>query len=355
MPAPNNATTATANEQPEEIVNTSPIPTAKTGTSSNTVNTAPHIIPPPPGFASHHGHRYNVNFESFSGRGNATEFWAMFMAFVTLQGMPKVSFILILPFHLTGKAREWFSVLDKKHKVSLTSIKEAFLKRFKPLIKRGVKLTDLKQGDTESVDEYIHRAMSFNSENSVYEDFLVSITEKECLAIIRGVESYRPYLANSHFTIVTDHSALTWLKTAKLSRRLERCALKLQDLDYDIIHRPGTSNVVADCLSRRPYNEAPAIQSVTNARQESEPDSEWLPNGWQTYTTFYYDDESPENCPVISALEADQLPEHLANHISLFEKQIQCPDVSDIIKYLQDRKFPEDEKLSRAIVSESPY
>lgn len=182
-------------------------------------------------------------------------------------------------------------------------------------------------------------------------------SEKECLAIIRGVESYRPYLANSHFTIVTDHSALTWLKTAKLSRRLERWALKLQDLDYDIIHRPGKNNVVADCLSRRPYDEAPAIQSVTNARQDSEPDSEseCLPNGWQTYTTFYYDDESPENCPVISALEADQLPENLANPISLFEKQKQCPDFSDIITYLQDRELPEDEKLSRAIVSESPY
>lgn len=180
MPAPSNATSATNNEQPEEIVNPAPLtlPTATAGTSSNTVNTVPHIIPPPPGFASHHGHRYHVNFESFSGRGNATEFWAMFMAFVTLQGMPEVSAILILPFHLTGIAREWFNVLDNKYKVSLTSIKEAFLKRFKPLIKRGVKLTDLKQGDTESVDDYIHRAMSFNSENSVSEDFLVSITEK---------------------------------------------------------------------------------------------------------------------------------------------------------------------------------
>ncbi|CAC5380843.1 unnamed protein product [Mytilus coruscus] len=182
-------------------------------------------------------------------------------------------------------------------------------------------------------------------------------SEKECLAIIRGVESYRPYLANSHFIIVTDHSALTWLKSAKLSRRLERWALKLQDLDYDIIHRPGKSNVVADCLSRRPYTEAPAIQSVANAGHDSDTDSEsdCLPNGWHTYTTFYYDDESPENCHVIDALEADQLPNNLANPISLFERQKQCPDFSDIIKYLQDRELPDDEKLRRAIVFESPY
>ena len=88
-------------------------------------------------------------------------------------------------------------------------------------------------------------------------------SEKECLAIIRGVEAYRPYLVNSHFTVVTDHNALTCLKTAKLSRRLERWSLKLQDLNFDIIHRPGKSNVVANCLSRRPYPESPIIQSVT--------------------------------------------------------------------------------------------
>lgn len=84
-------------------------------------------------------------------------------------------------------------------------------------------------------------------------------SEKECLAILRDVEVYRPYLDNSLFTVVTDHNALTWLKTAKLSKRLERWALKLQELNYDIVHRPGKSNVVADCLSRRSYTEAPDI------------------------------------------------------------------------------------------------
>ncbi|CAC5394883.1 Transposon Tf2-12 polyprotein,Transposon Tf2-11 polyprotein,Transposon Tf2-1 polyprotein,Transposon Tf2-7 polyprotein [Mytilus coruscus] len=128
-------------------------------------------------------------------------------------------------------------------------------------------------------------------------------SEKECLAILRGVEAYRPYLANSYFTVVTDHSALTWLKSAKLSSRLERWALKLQDLNYDIIHRPGKSNVVADCLSRRPYIEAPTIQSVstayptTDSRLESDTDldtdrasisgSDELPDGWRTVTGLF--------------------------------------------------------------------
>lgn len=49
------------------------------------------------------------------------------------------------------------------------------MKRFRPIIKQGIKLTDLKQGPTKSVDEYIHIALNLNS---VSEEFLISITAK---------------------------------------------------------------------------------------------------------------------------------------------------------------------------------
>lgn len=78
-------------------------------------------------------------------------------------------------------------------------------------------------------------------------------TEKECLAVLSGIEAYRPYLVHSKFTVITDHKALVWLQTAKHTSRLERWALKLQEYCFQIIHRPGKSNCVADALSRRPY------------------------------------------------------------------------------------------------------
>ena len=163
MPAPSNST---GTDQSEQTVTTQP------GTSSTT----PLIqsTAPPPGFMP----RYNVQIEQFNGKGNAGQWWTMFVAFVTLQRMPEAESILVLPFHLSGIAREWFNILDSSCKTSLSTIKDAFLKLFKPMIKQGVKLTDLKQGDNETVDEYIHRALSLNSDNCVSEDFLVSITEK---------------------------------------------------------------------------------------------------------------------------------------------------------------------------------
>ncbi|RXN11705.1 Retrovirus-related Pol poly from transposon [Labeo rohita] len=80
-----------------------------------------------------------------------------------------------------------------------------------------------------------------------------STPEKECLAVIWALEHFRPYVEGLHVTIFSDHSSLRWLMSRpNLSGRLARWALRLQDFDFDIVHRPGTSNKVPDALSRNP-------------------------------------------------------------------------------------------------------
>lgn len=75
--------------------------------------------------------------------------------------------------------------------------------------------------------------------------------ERELLAVLHCVNKFRPYIEGCQFTVITDNSALLWLKTLKdPTGRLARWALKLQHYDYVIIHRPGKLNVVADALSR---------------------------------------------------------------------------------------------------------
>ena len=80
-------------------------------------------------------------------------------------------------------------------------------------------------------------------------------TEQECLAIIDSLEHFHVYLYGSHFTIITDHSALQWLgKSKERNNRLYRWSLKLSNYDYTIIHKPGKLNLVPDALSRAPVN-----------------------------------------------------------------------------------------------------
>lgn len=93
-----------------------------------------------------------------------------------------------------------------------------------------------------------------------------SITELECLAVVWSVKLFRPYLYGRVFEIITDHSALKWLMTRpNLAGRLHRWSLTLQEYGFEIVYRPGTTNVVADALSRAPA----AVKAVTGQRHET--------------------------------------------------------------------------------------
>ena len=53
-----------------------------------------------------------------------------------------------------------------------------------------------------------------------------------------------------HFKIVTDHHSLKYLMTQpNLSKRQARWVKQLSEFDFEVVHRPGKSNVVADALS----------------------------------------------------------------------------------------------------------
>lgn len=71
------------------------------------------------------------------------------------------------------------------------------------------------------------------------------------MAVLFAVEKFRPYIEGTKFTIITDHWSLLWLMTLKDPHgRVGRWVLKLQQFDFDIVHRKGKENVVPDILSR---------------------------------------------------------------------------------------------------------
>lgn len=101
-----------------------------------------------------------------------------------------------------------------------------------------------------------------------------SATEKECLAIVYGVEKMRPYLEGYHFTVLSDHQSLKWLHNLKNpSGRLARWVMRLQQYDFHVEYRKGALNQVADALSREPVEPAPQEECL--AIEEVLPPCKW--------------------------------------------------------------------------------
>lgn len=108
----------------------------------------------------------------------------------------------------------------------------------------------LSQGEIGKDKPIAYASRTLNKQEGNY-----STTEKELLAIIFAINTFRPYLYGYKFKIVTDHRPLTWLFNAKdPGGRLLRWRLKLEEYEYEIIYKPGKINCNADALSRYPVN-----------------------------------------------------------------------------------------------------
>lgn len=97
------------------------------------------------------------------------------------------------------------------------------------------------------------RPVAYNSRKLQGAERNYTVHEKELLGVVHALKEWRHYLGTRHFTVITDNWAVKWIKTQpQLSQRQSRWLETLEAFDFDVIHRPGSTNIVADALSRRP-------------------------------------------------------------------------------------------------------
>jgi RNase H-like domain found in reverse transcriptase len=75
--------------------------------------------------------------------------------------------------------------------------------------------------------------------------------ERECLAIVWGINKFDNFLYGKHFLLEVDHEPLKYLNECNFKNgRLTRWALSIQPYRFTVIHIKGSDNVGADFLSR---------------------------------------------------------------------------------------------------------
>lgn len=95
------------------------------------------------------------------------------------------------------------------------------------------------------------RPVAYASRTLTRSEERYSAIEKELLAIVWATQYFRPYLFGRKFTLFTDHQPLTYALNLKTpNTKLVKWRLQLLEYDFEIKHRPGKQNVVADALSR---------------------------------------------------------------------------------------------------------
>ena len=195
-----------------------------------------------------------------------------------------------------------------------------------------------------------------------------TVTELECLAVLEGIKTYNVYLADAHFTVITDHKSLQFLRSIKReSGRLARWAMALQHYDFDVVYRKGIINKNADALSRRTFDDSESNEP--DQKQDNIPPyidilsyvggthtndavvnnvthNDVHTNNTHLETVFIYDDnnecDKSLDPQVINIASLDAVPiEH---------KQKACPQIGPIFHYLETGELPDDNKKASQIL-----
>lgn len=188
---------------------------------------------------------------------------------------------------------EWNSEAD----VSFSKIKEALVSApilarpdFQKRFSLQCDASDVGVGCvlTQEGDDGNEVVIAFASRTLSQQEKKYTVTEKECLAVLFGVEKFRGYIEGTQVRVITDHYSLLWLNRLKdPSGRLARWAVRLQQYDLVIEHRKGSLNTVPDALSRAPLAEISLLSLQDSDR-----------NGDNWYTKMVLNvQNSPEKFP----------------------------------------------------------
>jgi len=109
----------------------------------------------------------------------------------------------------------------------------------------GAVLSQVQDG-VERVVAYASRTLDRREQN-------YCVTRRELLAVVHFIRYFKQYLLGRSFTVRTDHAALSWLRrTPDPIGQQARWLEIMEEYDFSVLHRSGSSHKNADAMSRMP-------------------------------------------------------------------------------------------------------
>jgi hypothetical protein len=125
------------------------------------------------------------------------------------------------------------------------------------------------------------------------------VHDKELLAIVKALQDWRPYLADTEkpIQIYTDHKNLRNFATTKQLNWWQVCwAKQLANYEFQIHYKKGNENGEADALSRQPdHKEVKRFTQNSEWRQQENPHKR-LSSNVQGEAAFLTDEELIQVC-----------------------------------------------------------
>ncbi|GBG74501.1 hypothetical protein CBR_g18911 [Chara braunii] len=135
--------------------------------------------------------------------------------------------------------------------LGLASYYRTFIKNFSAI---AAPLTDLTKNFLSLDDDgNVLQPIEYMSKKIKAKKLQDSTYEKELYALVSALKHWKHFLLGRHFKIFSDHSTLQWMKSqGELNDKLARYIQFIDMFDFELRHKKGCYNRVADALSRRP-------------------------------------------------------------------------------------------------------
>ena len=213
----------------------------------------------------------------------------------------------------------------------------------------GAVLSQFPTSDTSDIT--LCHPVAFFSRKFLPAEINYTVHDKELLAIVDSFKHWRHYLlGTSHPVLVlSDHRNLEYFRKKPILRpRHARWSTTLSDFDFRLVYRPGTSNTVADALSR---SQPPSLEEGDN----SSPPSILKPVNWSLIATINQSSSDLSNNQIQEILQ-QRHDSKIAGHpgrrktYELIRKDFIWPKmVKDINQYVKSCQVCQRNKSSRRL------